>query len=322
MDLNCNILNKNCTSELKGIAILLVISNHIGLIREGAWGVSLFLILSGFGLTLSYYKNGLDGYLKKRVSKVLIPYTILTFIWILLDFILFKKTYGVVKSVLCILGLGFKSPVDSSMWYITYLLIWYIVFYVIFKFVKKPNIRVLGMIIISVICYISIIIVLPNTRVIRNYSLCFPVGVILAEFLEKIKNIDKKYYIIFSIINFLLFYMFFIVIKFSKYQVNLISVTCFGLGFIFLMSYIYSFKISNIKLLDFVGKISYEMYLLEGVLLWKYKFLYELTSNDILNKIIYFIILIIMSLILNICMNKLFNFKAKEKQNYLYLDKN
>lgn len=60
------------TPELKGLAILLVLPGHMahlfGLIIMpvtdylGAQGVELFLFLSGFGLTASYFNKGLKGY--------------------------------------------------------------------------------------------------------------------------------------------------------------------------------------------------------------------------------------------------------------------
>lgn len=66
------ILSFNTSTILRGIAILLVILQHLGgsfgtnlLTPLGGTGVAIFLVLSGFGLNESFKKKGLDLLLEK-----------------------------------------------------------------------------------------------------------------------------------------------------------------------------------------------------------------------------------------------------------------
>ena len=62
-------LSKEQTLLLKGIAILMVILGHMSYITwGGAGGVTIFLILSGYGIHESFKKNGLKNYWKKKIS--------------------------------------------------------------------------------------------------------------------------------------------------------------------------------------------------------------------------------------------------------------
>ena len=76
-------ISKEDTQLLKGLAIMMVIIQHIGQILHisvlnplGPIGVCLFLFISGYGLSFSYEKNGRSGYFVKRVLKVYIPYLV------------------------------------------------------------------------------------------------------------------------------------------------------------------------------------------------------------------------------------------------------
>lgn len=76
-----DILSKSNTQALKGFAAIGIVIFHILLGYDispifNMWGgffVSLFLILSGYGLEESFRKNGLDIYWRKRLDKVLLP---------------------------------------------------------------------------------------------------------------------------------------------------------------------------------------------------------------------------------------------------------
>lgn len=86
------ILPRDFTDILRGVAILMIVIHHIdnkacgGSYIFNAWGgvgVSLFLILSGFGINESFAKNGLRHYWKKKFSRVILPW----FIFITIYFI-------------------------------------------------------------------------------------------------------------------------------------------------------------------------------------------------------------------------------------------
>lgn len=59
------------TYALKGIAILFVLLGHMGYLdASGAWGVHIFLIVSGYGLYCSEKKSGIDSFWRKRILAV------------------------------------------------------------------------------------------------------------------------------------------------------------------------------------------------------------------------------------------------------------
>ena len=133
------LITKESTLEIKGIAILMVIIGHVSsrygssvLNYMGAFGVALFLFISGYGLVMSYNKNGLNNFFKKRFINVFIPYVAITTIWIIFDLIK-GKIYSLKTYVLLLIGFDYNRTIDETMWYISIILLWYIIFYIIFK---------------------------------------------------------------------------------------------------------------------------------------------------------------------------------------------
>lgn len=141
------------SSYLKAIAILFVIAGHIlggkfGLISNrstailGTGGVNVFLILSGYGVYTSYQTKGLGGknYWNKKITKIFLPYMFVTFLYYI-----YLRLNGVQMNdhllLLNLLCIDFTRTFDGTMWYMSFLLIWYILFYIVFyldypKFIK------------------------------------------------------------------------------------------------------------------------------------------------------------------------------------------
>lgn len=74
-------MDRNYTTAIKGFSILTVVWAHSGamlLVGEiqfiAGIGVALFLMCSGYGLEITYEKNGLKGFWKKRLVGVRIPF--------------------------------------------------------------------------------------------------------------------------------------------------------------------------------------------------------------------------------------------------------
>lgn len=144
-------LGRECTGELKGLAILAVLFGHLahlyGMIVMpvtdylGAQGVEIFLFLSGFGLTSSFLKKGMAGYWKKRLLTVYVPYTIVNILKLAAMAAVFGISFismtGAREIVFNFLGLSIMM--DTSMWYIQYILLCYIIFYLVFRFTKFSN---------------------------------------------------------------------------------------------------------------------------------------------------------------------------------------
>lgn len=122
-------LDKNGTLVLKGIAILFILFSHLGghytriFTPCGGIGVALFLFISGYGLTKSDEKNGLQHYWTKRLVGVWLPYVLIQ----------------VFTSGLHLLDILLIKPSHPFGWYLNYLMIWYFMFWIIHRwgFLKR-----------------------------------------------------------------------------------------------------------------------------------------------------------------------------------------
>lgn len=86
------------TNLIKAIAIILVLVCHFGNLYTrittpfGGIGVALFLFCSGYGLTKSAEKKGLNGFWKKRFINIWIPYIITQIVFRLIFLLSFLDT--------------------------------------------------------------------------------------------------------------------------------------------------------------------------------------------------------------------------------------
>ncbi|MDU5108905.1 MAG: acyltransferase family protein, partial [Clostridium sp.] len=113
------------TNLLKGIAAILIVISHIGnkygiryFTPLGGIGVSVFLMLSGYGLLLSYKKKGLNNFLARRFSGILIPYWIVVIIYSFINIDIFN-IYDFIMQILLIKTIPYT-------WFVQYIIILYI----------------------------------------------------------------------------------------------------------------------------------------------------------------------------------------------------
>lgn len=145
------------TSEyLRGIAITFVVLGHIlggtfGIIDShitsilGIGGVTIFLLLSGYGLYQSYRKNGLEfkPYWSRKIEKVFLPYSIITVLYYLYMMVCGRAPGypALLSNILCV---DYSRTMDGTMWYMSFLLLWYLSFFLVFYF-PGPMIAKIGM---------------------------------------------------------------------------------------------------------------------------------------------------------------------------------
>lgn len=258
-----NLLSVNISNILRGIAILLVILQHISghlgtniFTPMGGTGVAIFLFLSGFGLNESFKKKGFTDFWKNRVIKVFIPYIIL----ITILTVIYNR--GGVKNYLYdILG------IKTSYWYIAFLLKQYILFYICTKFFCKVKLY------IFVLCSIIFLFTFPNIEAEQSFS--FLTGVLISEYYQDIKRMVEKRYLVVSIIFFIIGTIFlgikqlhFIRLYEGHYIYSIIQLFIklpYALLFISIVHYL-NILISS-RFLKFSGKISYELYLVHMIFL-------------------------------------------------------
>ena len=193
------------SQELKGLSIIFVIFGHFCTIRFlnlnhvnyiATTGVAVFLFLSGFGLVKSYKSKGINAsFISKRINKVFLPYWLVSVIWIIVDALLLKINYTTKDLLLTFVG--FNQKVDPTMWFISYILMFYAVFYLTFRLKLSDGLKLLVMIISSAI--ISIYIYKGNFGDISTefyiHYFSFPFGCFVALYFEKFLKFFQENFI-------------------------------------------------------------------------------------------------------------------------------
>lgn len=317
------ILTKACTDQLKGIAIVLVILCHLHIYNiinfpfvkyAGAWGVAVFLLLSGYGLVQSYLINGIEkNYFRRRFNKIIPAYFIITFLWICLDVFVFHKFYTVKTIFMALVGLNFSRSIDSSMWYLTFILLWYVIFYIVFKIPINNLFKVALLLLAS--CIFMFHSHYDNFTTSINYqfklhSCTFPLGVCLGLYYAKMLSVIKdKATIIISITGILSICLFlitsFLFAIYPKVIIHFFQNILFAVGCIIIFMLLDRYEIKS-KILMFIGSISYEMYLFEYAFIKKYPIL-SISANILLSFLFFLTLLILCSLLLR-TLSRTFNF--------------
>lgn len=142
---------------LKGYSIFTIVVYHYlqaaklpspfdQLISFGGTGVHLFVLLSGFGLYLSYMRNPLPypAYLKKRASKIYIPYIVVVLISALISLFipLFENSWHALGGHIFLYKMFDESIIASygyPLWFISMILQFYVAFYAIVSLAERMD---------------------------------------------------------------------------------------------------------------------------------------------------------------------------------------
>jgi peptidoglycan/LPS O-acetylase OafA/YrhL len=314
-------LNHSHTNELKGLSILMVIFGHTGYflssdprflyplsIASGV-GVNLFLFLSGFGLTISSLKSQssiLKFYLK-RLQKIFIPMWIVLLLLLILDYLLLSKSYPLDTTIYSFLGWFPKADIytslNSPLWYFTLIFFYYLIFPLLF-FKRWPIISAALILLLSFwLTNLNLPVDKDVLKLYKLHYLAFPLGMswaILLNAKTKVTLIGK----ILKLDAFRYFLMGFLIYLFGFTAVHsgvgeglkneqLISlITMFSLV---LISFLKEFQSRFLVLL---GVYSYEIYLLQWPLQYRYDFLYKYLPGS-LATLLYLGVFIILGVVLN-----------------------
>lgn len=301
------------TEQLRGLAIILVVFGHLcsGFINlpifkySGAQGVSIFLILSGFGLAKSYLKKGIDEhFFARRFKTVLLPYMLVTGTIIALDYIVHQST--IPKGVILASLVGLNMQVDPTMWYISFIFLWYLAFYVIFGLRISNPAKLMLLFLFSFVIKFTI----PSNSTLLNapyeYSLhafAFPIGIMAALYSTKIvsflqtKRALAYFLSIVSILLFLGFVIFFRSISFEHQTIYMLINLMLAISLIIAFMLLSYLRIES-KLLVKLGEYSYEIYLLEAIFFTRYNMLNKLSSKWE-TLLLYIFMVLLFSFILN-----------------------
>ena len=187
-------MDRNYTTAIKGFSILTVVWAHSGAMLSvgglqfiAGIGVALFLMCSGYGLEVSYEKNGLVGFWKKRLLGVCLPFWVVELIGLLATGIFSIKSY--------LLDFCFLKPATSYGWFMGYIVICYLIFYAVKRLIKDSRMQTAALFGVFAIWFVleSVFFANPDMPFLRaRQMLSFPAGVLLAVNKDKIERTLTK----------------------------------------------------------------------------------------------------------------------------------
>ena len=167
---------------LKGISIILIISQHIGQAFNvrivnplGPIGVFIFLFLSAYGVTSSYLNKGTEGYFRRKFIKVYLPYVIAVILFCCINIFYFHISFN--SDFVSFITLT-KLP-QGSYWFLILLFYWYVAFWILIKLkVLQAKLSILFPLLL--IFSLAICIATNFSRVYVWQILSFPLGILFA----------------------------------------------------------------------------------------------------------------------------------------------
>ena len=296
----------NQSKALQAVAALMIILHHTvqsitnyGWIPKGpitnSFGIlftSIFFFFSGFGLYKSYKtkEHYLDGFLKKRLPKILIPFMVANIMYLI--FVPRGRVNELRHVFTSILGF---TLLNANAWFVVEILFLYIAFYVCMKKSSTERIALIKITVFTIILVAFSLLLRHDSSVINghwfmgewwyNTTLIFVLGLFVAKNEEKIKHVMMKWYRILMPVFFPVLVGWFILeehvlVRFGYYQewenhpgyrekfytlfmqVSLCAIFVF---FILLLNLKIEFK--N-RVLKFLGGISFEIYLIHDIFRW------------------------------------------------------
>lgn len=275
-----SLLSVEQTTALRGMAALGIVLHHLSyevdgtvfpmLQRFGFLVVSLFFFWAGYGLRLSLRRNKtyLDGFIKKRLSKILLPFLIAGILYIVYH-VLFTPGFSV-KELIPIQNGQPNLIVDNS-WYVVALLFFYVVFYFAYRcFQKWGDIPPLVAVFVCVVAYTVLLkYVLHWGSWWTNAAFTFFLGLLVGTFEKQCILFLKKRYWLTLTGTALLFIVTtgLTVFKLGGNQTPLKIIFDWGAcSFLCLLVavFCYKYRIGN-RSTTWLGGISYEIYLVHGL---------------------------------------------------------
>ena len=291
------------TTEMKGLAILMIILGHIGYFLASdtrflfpfsvamGVGVDLFLFLSGFGLAVSALKKKMTPhqFYVRRFSRLYLPLWIMMPVFIPLDIFILQRQYDVATVMQIALGWVRQADLynnfNSPLWFLTLIIFYYLIFPWIFSR-KAPEVSAVLFYLAGLILKINPAAIKDVRRLYELHYLAFPLGIMFAGIISRlpeaqlaVKNwLENKERRVMAgriavFASFLYGAMYFSLnsgVGADKYIAHTISLLTAGLYVgVFLV------KKTEWKLFTLFGLYSYEIYLLHWPLAYRYDFLFK-----------------------------------------------
>ncbi len=212
-------LSLKTTKVLQGAAAVGIILHHLvqqvtnygavwkGPITHMNWmGVlftAIFFFFSGYGLLKSYQTKSdyLETFFEKRIPTVLIPFLVSNIIYFFCVGLYTGKIIRVTDALTSLLGF---TLLNTNTWFLVEIMLFYVMFYVIYKHIKKPG-TAFGLMTGFVLFIILVSLLLGHDSSEMNghwfmgewwynSTIVFVFGMLVAKYEEVIVTFAKKYY--------------------------------------------------------------------------------------------------------------------------------
>ena len=316
---NKEYLSVESTSGLRGFLALGIIFHHLSpLVKTGeefsnfsymgTYIVSIFFFLSAYGLYVQNEskENYLDNFLEKRLSKIMVPFFIISLIYMFARFV-----NGQLMDLNFFINLFKKgSTIIYNGWFVDIIILMYVFFYISFKFFQN---KLLSIVLntIFIICYICLAIKLGYSFWWYNSALPFIIGLIWAKNQNKIDRfLDRYYFIAIILVTVLLFFShkYNILLKYVHLEDSYSYALAANLDNIiftiyFIMVFLKKINFSNVYL-TLIGRISFELYMIHGLVI---SILEKIFVSSRVNDVLFTFFVLLISLVLAWIINKLVN---------------
>lgn len=306
---------KNCVAW-RGILAVVVIFHHLSqvivdhsyfywFIPMGCIAVSLFFFYSGYGLQTKYQSNPAYSkhFLLHRLPPILIPYITATlFYWI------GNNILGNYHSFIEVLSRMISTqPIVSNSWYIICLLAFYLFWGLAMQIFQNHHHRmILGGAAFAVL-WIGFCKNMELGQWWYNAVPAIVVGIIWASLGKKITVYIQKHYLIISLPLFFFTAAFFFYLR--NYCPAFINPNCVLTVLAPICVVVLSMKIQvGNKILQFIGKISFELYMIHGFFISALRFI----SNNVLFSAAVIFVSVMTAYVLH-CLDAIMIRKLKER---------
>ena len=316
---NKDYLSVKSTSGLRGFLALGIIFHHLSpLVKSGeefsnfsymgTYIVSIFFFLSAYGLYVQNERreNYLDNFLVKRLSKIIVPFFIISLIYIFYRFV-----NGQLIDLNFFINLFKKgSTIIYNGWFVDIIILMYIFFYISFKLFQNKFLSIV-LNTIFIICYICLAIKLGYNFWWYNSALTFAIGLIWAKNQNKIDRVIEKYYfIVIILVTVLLFvsHKYDVLLKYLHIEDSYSYALAANLDNIiftiyFIIVFLKKINFSNVYL-TLIGRISFELYMIHGLVI---SMLGKIFVSSRVNDVLFTLFVLIVSLIFAWIINKIIN---------------
>lgn len=315
-------LSSKSTKSLKGLLAVLIIFHHISqkittgetfsnFTYMGWYIIALFFFLSGYGLFFQYSNNAtyMKNFLRKRLTRIFIPFYVFIFIYVF-----YRAMLGEIINLDFFLSFWKEhNNIIYNGWFINSIIVLYIIFYV--SFVKKNSK-------ISVFILIALTLVYIFGKAYQNHGaweyvsiMSFLLGMFWMKKRDAIdKLVEKNYFICLFSISILMYILqhYDVVMKkigiTNKYvYYGIVGNICTMVFVVYFLLLINKLNFSN-KYLDFLGDISFEIYMIHGLVM---HYLGSFFISSRLNDVIYTIVVLLASIFSAYYIHKIIVFLEK-----------